>query len=99
MYTYETLTAESISNSSYSTNLQNILDCVINYYPKVEWRKKVYNQILLYTCYDEGDFEAEGNYWNGYRLVLNQNLVNDFNKDCIAQITISQGMDNGRSIL
>lgn len=97
VYTYESLIASSVSDYSYSPNLQSILDCVVNYFPKVEWRKKVYNQIILYTSYDEGDFEAEGNYWDGYRLVLNQNLVDDFNRDCVAQIFISQGMDNGRA--
>lgn len=93
VYTYESLTSEATANSEYSSHMRDILDNVIKYFPKVEWRRRLYDTL----SYDDNtDFANEGNYWDGYRKVINQRVVDEFNGDCIARITITQGKDNGR---
>jgi len=92
VYTYETLIDNAVSNSEYSPELKILMDNIINYFPQIEWRRKLYDTLL----YDENtDFANEGNYWEGYRKIINQRVVDEFNNDCVARISISLQNDGG----
>ena len=83
VYLYEKLTESESTDGTYSLELKNILENVVEYFPSIEWRKRIY----------DSDIVLEGNIWSGGVYVINSEVLDSFNNDCKAHVSISLSKD------